>query len=212
MNTIFTTILATTATWNTLEIAKLLVSALVPIIILYVGYIISQRLKKIESIQASNMVLLKWKMRIYEQMAPLLNDIRCYLVYEGDWKTMTPEQILSSKRSLDKEFYMIQPLFSPEFSNAYNQFMELCFQMRTGKGEDAKIRSGYDERKKRMGDSWETRYDSMFFEPAPGEKTREERTKKREEQRSSICKSYVTLMRSLTCELGFFLKPDGNDI
>ena len=211
MNTLYINVLATTAIWNSLEIAKLLVSAIVPIIIAYVGYIIRQRLKKIEAIQSSNMVLLEWRMRIYEKMTPLLNDIYCYLTYVGDWKTMTPEQILKSKRLLDKEFYMVQPLFSQELSDAYDQFIKLCFQTYTGQGQDAKIRSGYERdgkgRKIYMGDSWETRYEDMFVKvpEATTEEEKERDKRERKEHRDKIRNSYGELMRRLTCELGFFL-------
>jgi hypothetical protein len=64
--------------WNSLEIAKLTISAATPIVVGFLGIVIHRATKSFEHKQWKNQKLVEKKIRIYEEMCPILNDILCY--------------------------------------------------------------------------------------------------------------------------------------
>lgn len=116
------------STWNSLEVAKLFVSFLTPLVVLLVGVWVRKLLEKLESAQWVNQTVIEWKMRAYEEMAPALNDVFCYMLYVGSWKELTPPKILETKRFLDKKIAVLGPLFSDGPHVALREFMDLCFK------------------------------------------------------------------------------------
>ncbi len=87
--------------WNSLELAKLIVEGLVPIFIIAVGLFLDNRLKKIEHKQWRNQKLIEKRLAIYDDLAPLLNDLMCYYAYIGNWKKLEPIEIVKYKRVID---------------------------------------------------------------------------------------------------------------
>ncbi|HEY0348815.1 MAG TPA: hypothetical protein VGC60_11755 [Pyrinomonadaceae bacterium] len=65
-------------TWNSLEIVKLLVSGLTPIVVLIIGIWISRSLKRLEFLQWTNQKITEKRIAVFEELAPLLNDLLCY--------------------------------------------------------------------------------------------------------------------------------------
>lgn len=176
--------------WNSLEIAKLLVSGLTPMVVLAVGFWVQRLLKAIESAQWKSRTVIEWRIKVYEEFSPILNEIYCYLVYVGDWKATTPPEILNRKRVLDQRFNIVRPLFSEQFTTIYNNFIDLCFRTYRGKGIDAGLRTGFQSRKEALGESWDETWENLFVESA--DKT----------PREDIVKAYELLTDLLARELG----------
>jgi hypothetical protein len=91
----------------------------------------------------------------------MLNDIYCFHCYIGNWKELSPVDIIEYKRKLDKIMNSYAPLFKNELLNDYNAFIEECFTAFTGWGNDAKIKSLYAKREK-YNKIWEKTWTEMF--------------------------------------------------
>jgi hypothetical protein len=129
------------AGWNSLEVAKLLVAALTPILLFVLGLIVSRAAHRVEDAQWANRNVIGKRLELFDDMAPNLNDLYCFFILVGHFREVTPPEALGRKRDLDKTFYSHAPLFSSEFSEAYLDFMDKCFESYTDAGEDAKLRA-----------------------------------------------------------------------
>ena len=113
---------------------------LVPIVVVAFGYVISRRLRKLESQQWRSQELIAARLRYYREIAEPLNDLMCYFTFIGPWKKLTPPDVISLKRSLDKTFYTLVPFFDVNTKKSYDRFMDLCFASYGRWGEDARLR------------------------------------------------------------------------
>jgi hypothetical protein len=181
---------STISPWNSLEVAKLLVSVLTPIVVVAVGFWINRRLKGMEHLQWSNQKIIEKRIAIYDAIAPLLNDLMCYFTYIGCWKDLSPVEVVALKRHLDKIAYVNAPLLPPSFLQKYNALMESCYQTYSGWGNDAKLRTQYERRRQAADSKWSDEWDCCFadrnFVSEPTE----------------VRRQYTELMTYLASELG----------
>jgi hypothetical protein len=150
------------STWNSLEIAKLIVAALTPILVAVAGFWINKRLKSVEAAQWTQQKIVERRIAAYDQLAPGLNQLFCYFSYVGPWKTMEPPSVVALKRTLDECAYVNAPLFDPEFLRRYNDMMDGCFMSFVTWGQDAKLRTHYGRRQKAMAKGWDKAWDACF--------------------------------------------------
>jgi hypothetical protein len=148
--------------WNSLEIVKLVVSALTPVLVAVIGIYIHHLTKRFEYNQWQNQKLIEKRLAIYDELAPLMNDNLCYFTYVGAWKERKPIDVIMSKRCLDKKIHLAAPLFSPQFFVACINFQNLCFEIYTGWGEDAKLKTQIRRRQQALGAKWDHAWDHMF--------------------------------------------------
>lgn len=148
--------------WNSLEIVKLLVSALTPIAVAILGVYLTRLAKRFEYLQWRNQRLIEKRIAVYDDLAPELNDLLCYFCFVGSWKDLTPPQVVAMKRDIDKRIYLASPLFPSDFHDACMKFMGLCFATFQGWGVDAKLRTPPDRRKEASGSKWESQWDDCF--------------------------------------------------
>jgi hypothetical protein len=120
------------STWNSLEVAKLLVSALTPVAVVSLGLWVNRLSRRLEASQWANQAIVEWRMKIYDELASRLNDLLCYFTFVGNWKELTPPEIVNIKRVLDKRVYTVAPLFSDEFRNRYDALINSCFETYVG--------------------------------------------------------------------------------
>lgn len=184
--------------WNSLEVAKLALSLLTPIMILLIGIWVTRFAERFKALLWANQKVIEKRIAVYDELAPLLNDVYCYYGYVGNWKELTPPQVLEIKRKLDKRVYIYAPLFSPSFIDLYNIFIRLCFQTFVKPGLDAKLRtqivSKYGNRKDVSTIEWDQKWNDMFSDP-------KEATLKQD-----IESTYNKLMSCFASELGVGLK------
>lgn len=185
--------------WNSLEITKLIIDTLTPLFLLLLGIWVNRIAKRVETAQWANQKLIEKRISIYDELAPLINDLYCYYMCVGNYKEFTPIQIIAIKRRLDKKVYVYASLFSPNFINGYNEFIHLCFLPYTGLGHDAKLltlieHSMGGDRKKVSPSPWQTEWNALF--------AREERCSPLEQIRTS----YERFMSRFSEELGVGLK------
>ena len=150
------------AEWDSLEVAKLLVAALTPILLFALGLIVSRSAKRVEQAQWANRTLIGRRLDLYEQMAPKLNDLLCFFLLVGHFREVTPPKALARKRELDKIFHTHAPLFTREFVHLYFEFMNLCFEPFTGVARQAKLRADVFPQQLERAEGWKDEWIEMF--------------------------------------------------
>ena len=85
--------------------------------------------------------IIEKRVSIYEKIGKDLNDVYAFLTQVGDWKEFTPEDIIKKKRAVDKIMYINRPYWSDKAFKAYLNFMNSAFEIFTGVGEDAKLKT-----------------------------------------------------------------------
>ncbi len=151
------------AGWNSLEIAKLAVGALTPIFLFVLGYMVTRAARRVEQAQWASRKLIERRLELYEEMAPTLNDLFSFFTLVGHFQEVTPPEALSRKRQLDRIFHAHAPLFSPEFRDRYQDFVDACFLPFTGAGEPARLRASLAAQR-RERKIWNPEWDTMFAE------------------------------------------------
>ncbi|MEJ2889305.1 hypothetical protein [Actinomycetospora aeridis] len=153
--------------WNSLEIVKLVVGALTPLLVVGLGVFVTRAVRRLEDAQWANRKVVERRLELYDKMAPLLNDILCFFTAIGHFRDIDPPALLAKKRELDKHFFVNEYLMSEAFAQRYKQFIETCFRHYTGVGKDAEIRMEADYlRDERGAAGWVSAWDDYFADPA----------------------------------------------
>ena len=184
-----------TPIWTNLEIVKLLVSALTPLMILFVGVWVARLAERFKAALWVNQKVIEKRIALYDELAPLLNDLFCYYYFVGGWREFTPPQVLEFKRTLDRRMNIYAPLFSPELKQRYDEFIEHCF-LTYQQGVPAKLRTSLgdnEDRKKFLAFKWNDDWDKMFTGEHRG-------------HAGNILKTYENLMSCFAIELGVGLR------
>ncbi|WP_142988255.1 hypothetical protein [Granulicella rosea] len=150
------------AIWNTLEVAKLVVSASTAFILALLGIFIHRTTKRFENRQWLNQKLVEKRIQIYEDLAPLLNDLLCYYTFVGCWKDLDPPDVIRKKRDLDKKLYLAQPLIPKALFDACKKFIDACFTTFNGWGQDAKMKTPTQKRRTSHCKPWEDGWSKYF--------------------------------------------------
>jgi hypothetical protein len=183
--------------WNSLEVAKLLVSIITPVVILMLGIWVSRLAQRVESLQWASRTIIEKRIAVYDEVAPQLNDLFCYFTFIGNWKELTPPEIVAIKRVLDRKVHIALPLFSPRLKFHYDKFMKISYQTHSGFGRDARLKTSLDAHREAAGEKWDAEWDQLFLCKTSGE---EEAA-----QRHTIKTAYEELMNSFARELGLGL-------
>jgi hypothetical protein len=151
------------AEWNSLEIAKLAVGALTPILIVGLGWVISRAAQRIEDAQWINRKVIEQRLALFEEVAPKLNDLYCFFMRVGNFQDVTPPEAIQRKRELDKLFHSHEPLFSPTVADCYLAFIKACFgEFEGGVARPAKIRASRPRQLQERGRAWKRKWDPLF--------------------------------------------------
>ena len=127
--------------WNSLEIVKLVLGVLTPLSVACLGWLVARRLKRLELVQWTNQRLIEKRLTLYDTVAPQLNALLCFYTWIGYWKDISPDDVIRAKRDLDRTFHIYRYLFDEDVYDAYHTFIHALFEMHTGPGRDARIRS-----------------------------------------------------------------------
>ena len=149
--------------WNSLKPAIIIIAALGPVIIVFLTIRFNRIKKRLINQHQTNQSVVEKRIKIYDLIGPKLNDILCFYSYTGNWKELTPVDILRLKRELDKDIHIKMPLFSDNLSTKYNSFIRLCFVSHSGWEHDEKIKSLYELRQEHIlgwKDDWIPYFDT----------------------------------------------------
>jgi hypothetical protein len=149
--------------WNSLEIAKLAVGFLTPVLLFALGIVVTRAARRIENAQWASRKLIERRIELHKDMAPKLNDLYCFFATVGHFRDITPPDALKVKRELDKLFFQNEQLFSPEFGSRYNRFIDSCFK-HSRFAEDAKLIAQAEWiREQRSYSGWDSSWNIMFI-------------------------------------------------
>jgi len=148
--------------WSWLEVAKLLASVLTPVALAALGVYVHRVTKRFEHVQWRSQKLIEKRLSVYEDLAPLFNDLLCYFTYVGCWRDLDPLDVVALKRSIDKQIHVAAPLFSATFFEACMAFQDLCFETYNGWGQDALLRTEAFRRKEGRPQDWKAEWENCF--------------------------------------------------
>src|SRR5579859_6747108 len=148
-----------TDSWNSVQIATLVVDAATPVTVAVLGVIFARASRKIEQVQWANQTVVTRRLEIFDKLAPGLNQLLCFATFVGGWKEIEPRKAVEIKRKLDETFYANKVLFSEELFAAYHQFMTALFAMFATTGADAKVRAPIESQ-------WGSRRELSWWHPS----------------------------------------------
>jgi hypothetical protein len=151
-----------------LEIAKLGVAALTPIMTGIIGLIVLRMGAQVDATKYLNQELLKKRLDLFEDVAPKLNDIFCFYQAVGHWAELNPEEIIRRKRAIDRAIQVNRYLFRKGFWDAYQRFEKSHFEMFTAVGKPARLRLDVKHVRERIGDLFKDEWMS-FVSPSGGD-------------------------------------------
>jgi hypothetical protein len=187
------------STWSSLEIAKLVVGVLTPVLLVALGVLINRTARRVENAQWANRRVLDKRLELYDDMAEPLNDLYCFFRLVGGFRKIDPPRALELKRELDKLFHVNRFLFSPRFGELYEQLMRTYFRMFTGTGQSAKIKSPVDvQKRERTEAEWKSEWEALF-DPSQFEATDMQKLQK---YVASVDRVHNALMTEFADEVG----------
>jgi hypothetical protein len=134
--------------WNNLRIPIIIGASIAPVVIVFLIIRYNRIIKRLEVQHRTNQKIVEKRLEIYERVGPKLNDILNFFLYSGNWKELSPVDLIRLKRELDREITVNTPLFSADLSAKYNGFIHLCFVSFSGWEHEEKIKSLYELRQK----------------------------------------------------------------
>jgi hypothetical protein len=157
-------VVAQSSGWNSLEIVKLLVGLLTPILIFVLGWMVTRAARRVEEAQWASRTLIERRLELHREMAPRLNALLCFFTWVGDFRNIDPPKIIAIKRELDGVFFANKQLFSPGFEDRYLKLIGLCFEQWSGAGSDAKLRTSAHTLRLERGErvTWDSEWDELF--------------------------------------------------
>jgi hypothetical protein len=141
-----------------------------------------------------NQELIKKRIWVYDIIAPKLNELLCFFLSRGPWKSLTPPLMIQRKRELDQAIYIYGPLFSHAVFDRYNIFINLCFKTFIGVGRNACLRANHNRLRSEWGADWKPEWDTHFV---PSEVARNE----------DVMREYDSLLILLAAEIGARQRP-----
>ncbi len=138
--------------WTSLEIAKLIVSGLTPILVLIFGIGITRSNDRHKTV-------IDERIKSYDRIKEDLNRIHCFIADVGTWKEETPETVVGYKRVADREMYEEQGVWSKNTMQAYLAYMDAAFATNQRSGIDAKINTTLSQKRNspKWSDDWQTK-------------------------------------------------------
>lgn len=127
--------------WNSLEITKLIVSALTPALILGLSIFFSYQRDTDAKREVQHRRAADRRIDVWVKVMPEIDQLYSYFLYVGRWKELGPQEIIQLKRQVDDSMYSNRILFDPHFFKAYERMMNEMFRSFQGWGKDAALRT-----------------------------------------------------------------------
>lgn len=143
--------------WNSLKIPITILAILGPIVIAFLVFRFNRIVKRLNKKHQTNQSLVEKRIKIYDRIGPKLYEIFCFYCYQGNWKSMTPLDVIRLKKELDRDIASNSPIFSNDISEKYLAFIRLCYISVSGWEHKEKIKSLYEIRQEQnieWNDDW----------------------------------------------------------
>jgi len=179
--------------WSSLEVAKLVVSFMTPVVVVALGFMVTRAARRIEDAQWSDRKLIERRIALYDEMAGPLNDLFCFFWMVGHFREVRPPNAIARKRTLDKAFYANRFLMTDEFTRLYHAFIDTCFVQGERRGHDAKLRASITRQEQERGKAapWNDKWNDLFVDDP-----------RRVTTDAEVDTTYRALMRRFAAECG----------
>jgi hypothetical protein len=148
---------------STLEVAKLMVSALIPLAIFGAGALLAREARKHEDHQWIRRKKYDTRLERWQEISPLLNDLLCFFMCFGHFRDVKPPDAVKLKRQLDRTVHANIHIFGDRFMEAYDKFMAACFETHAGVATDAKLRASVKQQQAERGSAkWDEKWVALF--------------------------------------------------
>ncbi|QRY81947.1 hypothetical protein JVX91_12870 [Pseudomonas sp. PDNC002] len=128
--------------WNSLEVTKIVIAALTPIMVGCVGYLIQSEVADQAQERRTSERLVDRRLAVYDEIRLNLNRIYCFIDDVGTWKEETPEKIYAYRRQIHAVMHSNRAIWSSDTFEAYSRYMDqIAFETFQGVGQDASIRT-----------------------------------------------------------------------
>lgn len=149
--------------WTSLKIPIMIIAALGPVVIVFLISRYNRIIKGLKGKHQTNQNIVEKRIEIYERMGPKFIDILNFFCYSGNWKELSPMDMMRLKRELDQDVSTYAPVFSGDFRKRYMAFVLLCYVSHSGWEHEEKIKSLYDLRQEHVmewNDDWIPYFDT----------------------------------------------------
>lgn len=150
--------------WTSLEVVKLVVGTLGPLALAFVGHQLSRGLQRLAQAQWATQKVIEKRIAVYGEVVPKLNQLLCFFLQVGAWKSITPPRAIELKRQADEAFHVNAPLFSWKLMERYFEFMNGCFRTGNGIARDARLRALAKNHELAAGSGWKAEWQALFDE------------------------------------------------
>ena len=151
--------------WNSLEVAKLVIGLLTPAAVAALGFYLQRVAERLENKQWANQKIVEKRLAIYDEIAPMLNDLLCYFTYVGSWREMDPPDVITLKRDLDKKLHLASPLFPASWAEHARLYTHGCFKtFGLQWGGNAQLRTPWKNRVGVHARPWQKDWEVCFCE------------------------------------------------
>ena len=81
-----------------IEVVKIVTGIATPVLVAIIGFRLNRTMKGLAAAQWANQKVIEKRIAVFDDLAPLLNDLYCYLMFVGNWKELKPNDIVQKKR------------------------------------------------------------------------------------------------------------------
>ena len=151
------------AGWSSLEIAKLVVAALIPVAIFSAGLIVAREARKYEERQWVARKLFEARLECWDKFGPRLLELNNFFALIGGFREVTPPRALELRHEIDEVAYANVHVLGAGFLERYNSFMHTCFVTHGGFGDYGTLRTSLSlQRRERGAGDWDPMWDQLF--------------------------------------------------
>lgn len=145
---------------SNLEICKLIVSAIIPIIVVLFGFLLSRSATEVDSKKKYNenfhLYTVERRLAVYDQIKLPLNNIYCYIEMVCDWREYSAQDIKNHRRYIQKIMYSNKGLWSEEEFELFMYYLDHIAFQASGPPHMVKIRAEIN-RERNMSSKWRVR-------------------------------------------------------
>ena len=129
-----------------MELALNFISSIsMPLVLAFFGFLINRQLASYRSKLTINVKLIEKRIALYDEIGPELHKLYQFYRRVGNWRELSPDEILDIKLKLDASIYVNKPYWSVEFFQCYMYFMQVCFSVNSREHEKTQLKASIND-------------------------------------------------------------------
>lgn len=112
---------------------SLLISSIISIFVFLLSSRLNRSLEVMEISSKNQETISDLRAKLFSEVKQDINQIfaSCYLV--GNWRTISPDQLIQAKRRVDQAMIEALPIWGTAVMQSYHDFIDVCFQTKSGR-------------------------------------------------------------------------------